>query len=177
MAHIALRDGLPGIRALMDFDPETARPLSALAEVLLRRSEGLSPGERELIAAHVSTLNRCTFCASSHGATARHLLGEQAALVDAVRNDPASAPVGEKLRALLDIAARVQQGGQSVRPEDVQTARAHGATDAEIHDTVLIAAAFCMYNRYVDGLAAWTPDDPAAYDRMGAILATTGYVR
>lgn len=177
MAHIALRDGLPGIRALMDFDPETARPLSALAEVLLRRTGGLSPGERELIAAHVSTLNRCAFCASSHAATARHLLGEQAAPVDAVRDDYSSAPVSDKLRALLDIAARVQQGGQNVRAEDVQAARAHGATDAEIHDTVLIAAAFCMYNRYVDGLAAWSPDDPAAYDQMGAMLATAGYVR
>jgi hypothetical protein len=71
----------------------------------------------------------------------------------------------------------VQQGGQNVRPQDVQAARAHGATDADIHDTVLIAAAFCMFNRYVDGLAAWTPDDPAAYDRMGAMLAAEGYVR
>ena len=177
MAHIALRDGLPGIRALMEFDPETARPLSALAEVLLRRREGLSPGERELIATHVSTLNRCAFCASSHGATARHLLGEQAPLVDAVRDDYASAPLSDRLRALLDIAARVQQGGQNVRAEDAQAARAHGATDADIHDTVLIAAAFCMFNRYVDGLAAWTPEDPAAYDRMGAMLAAQGYVR
>jgi uncharacterized peroxidase-related enzyme len=177
MAHIALRDGLPGIRALMDFDPETAGPLSALAQVLLRRRDGLTPGERELIATHVSTLNRCTFCASSHGATARHLLGDQAALVDAVRDDYGSAPVSEKLAALLAIAATVQQGGQNVRAEDVQAARAHGATDADIHDTVLIAAAFCMYNRYVDGLAAWTPEDPAAYDRMGAMLAAEGYVR
>jgi uncharacterized peroxidase-related enzyme len=177
MPHIALRDELPGIRALMDFDPQTAGPLSALAEVLLRRSEGLSRGERELIATHVSTLNRCTFCASSHGATARHLLGEQAALVDAVQADPLSAPVSPKLRALLDIAARVQQGGHSVRGEDVEAARAHGATDQEIHDTVLIAAAFCMYNRYVDGLATWAPRDPAAYDQMGAMLATEGYVR
>lgn len=177
MAHIAVRDGIPGIRSLMDFDPETGGVLSALAQVLLRRSSGLSPAERELIATHVSTLNRCTFCASSHGAAARHLLGEQAALVDAVHDDYTSAPVSDKLRALLDVATRVQQGGQNVRPEDVQAARAHGATDADIHDTVLIAAAFCMFNRYVDGLAAWTPDDPAAYDRMGAMLAAEGYVR
>jgi uncharacterized peroxidase-related enzyme len=177
MAHIALRDGLPGIRGLMDFDPETAGPLSALAEVLLRRSRGLSPGERELIATHVSTLNRCTFCASSHGATARHLLGEQAPLVDAVQADYRSAPVTPKLHALLAIGARVQQGGQHVTADDVQAARAHGATDADIHDTVLIAAAFCMFNRYVDGLATWAPEDPAAYARMGAVLATEGYVR
>lgn len=177
MAHIAVRDGIPGIRSLMDFDPETGSLLSALAQALLRRGHGLTPAERELIATHVSTLNRCTFCASSHGAAARHLLGDQAALVDAVRDDYRSAPVSEKLGALLAIAARVQQGGQNVRDEDVQAARAHGATDADIHDTVLIAAAFCMYNRYVDGLAAFTPEDPVVYDRMGAMLAAEGYVR
>ncbi|HEX6909798.1 MAG TPA: peroxidase-related enzyme [Longimicrobium sp.] len=177
MAHIALREGLPGIRALLDFDPGTAAPLSALAEVLLRRGEGLSRGERELIATHVSTLNRCTFCATTHGAAARHLLGERAPLVDAVQVDYLSAPVTPRLRALLSIAARVQEGGRAVGDQDVQAARAHGATDAEIHDTVLIAAAFCMYNRYVDGLATWTPDDPAGYDRMGALLAEEGYVR
>jgi uncharacterized peroxidase-related enzyme len=177
MPHIALRDGLPGIRALMDFDPETAGPLSTLAQVLLRRSEGLSPGERELIATHVSTLNRCTFCANSHGATARHLLGEHGELADAVQAGEISAAATPKLRALLAIAARVQQGGLSVRAEDVEAARAHGASDRDIHDTVLIAAAFCMYNRYVDGLATWAPEDPAAYDRMGAMLAAEGYVR
>jgi uncharacterized peroxidase-related enzyme len=177
MAHIPLREGLPGIRGLLDYDPETARPLSELAEVLLCRSAGLSRGERELIAAHVSTLNHCTFCAATHGAAARHLLGERAALADAVQADCAAAPVDEKLRALLALAARVQQGGRAVGEADVAAARRHGATDAEIHDTVLIAAAFCMYNRYVDGLAAWTPDDPAAYDRMGAALAAGGYLR
>lgn len=177
MAHIALRDELPGIRGLLDYDPETAAPLSALAEVLLRRSEGLSRGERELIATYVSTLNDCAFCAATHGAAARHLLEGGAPLVDAVRHDPWSAPVGEKLRALLAIAAKVQRGGRGVCDGDVAAARQHGATDAQIHDTVLIAAAFCMYNRYVDGLATWAPDDPAVYDRMGALLAAEGYVR
>ena len=165
MAHIPLREGLPGIRGLLDYDPETARPLSELAEVLLRRSAGLSRGERELIATHVSTLNGCTFCAATHGAAARHLLGEGAA------------PADDRLRALLALAARVQQGGRAVGEAEVAAARRHGATDAEIHDAVLIAAAFCMYNRYVDGLAAWTPDDPAAYDRMGAALAAGGYLQ
>jgi uncharacterized peroxidase-related enzyme len=177
MAHITLPEGVPGIRGLLQYDPETARPLSELAEALLRRSEGLSRGERELIATHVSSLNRCTFCASTHAAAARHLLQDRAPLVDAVRVDYLSAPVTPRLRALLAIAARVQEGGRSVREEDVEAARAHGATDAEIHDTVLIAAAFCMYNRYVDGLATWTPDDPAMYDQMGAVLAAEGYVR
>ena len=177
MAHITLREELPGIRGLLDYDPETAAPLSQLAEVLLRRSEGLSRGERELLATHVSALNGCAFCAATHGAAARHLLGERAPLVDAVRADYRSAPVGGKLRALFAIAAGVQRGGRSVGEHDVAAARLHGATDSEIHDTVLIAAAFCMYNRYVDGLATRAPDDPAAYDEMGAALAAGGYVR
>ena len=178
MSHIALPDtDLPGIRGLMRFDPETAAPLSQLAEVLLRRSEGLSRGERELIATHVSTLNRCTFCATTHAAAARHQLGDDAYLVDEVRADWRRAPVDAKLRAHLAIAERVQRGGRPADDADVREARARGATDAEIHDTVLIAAAFCMYNRYVDGLGTAAPADPAAYDEMGAMLAAGGYVR
>jgi hypothetical protein len=47
----------------------------------------------------------------------------------------------------------------------------------EIHGTVLIAAAFCMYNRYVDGLAMLTPTNPQAYDEIGQRIAREGYVR
>lgn len=177
MPHIPIRDGLPGIRGPMDFDPETAEPLSRLAQLLLRRTEGLSPAERELIATHVSTLNECRFCASSHAAAARHLLRDEAPLVDAVRTDAASAPLTPRMKALLQIAGKVQQGGRGVSEADVAAAHEQGATDAVIHDTVLIAAAFCMYNRYVDGLATWAPEDPAAYEPMGAMLATQGYMR
>jgi alkylhydroperoxidase/carboxymuconolactone decarboxylase family protein YurZ len=85
--------------------------------------------------------------------------------------------VSPKLKTLLAIAAKVQAGGKQVTAEDVARARAAGATDLEIHDTVLIAAAFCMYNRYVDGLATLTPTDPDVYDRMGQRMAQQGYVR
>ena len=82
-----------------------------------------------------------------------------------------------KLKALLNIAGKVQQGGKNVTSADVARARAEGATDKEIHDAVLIAAAFCMFNRYVDGLATLTPTDPAAYDQMGQRMAKQGYVQ
>lgn len=174
MAHIPVRDGVPGIISLFEFDPEASRPLNALAQVVLRRPSTLTPAERELIATHVSTLNGCAFCAGSHAAAARHLLGDAAPVVEAVRTDPSTAPVSEKMRALLAIAARVQRGGRSVSDEEVAAARAEGATDQEIHDTVLIAAAFCMYNRYVDGLATAVPAD--GYDAIGAHLAARGYL-
>ena len=174
MAHVAVAEGRPGIVGLLEGYPETGVLLNGLAQALLRTAEGLSPAERELIAAHVSSLNRCVFCASAHAAAARHLLGDAAAVQALARGggDPQASP---RLRALLAIAARVQQGGRAVGDEDVRAARAEGATDREIHDTVLIAAAFCMYNRYVDGLATWAPEDPAAYDAIGAHLAAHGY--
>ena len=81
-----------------------------------------------------------------------------------------------KLKALLAIAGKVRQGGKNVTSADAEHARAHGATDLEIHDTVLIAAAFCMYNRYVDGLATWTPREPEVYRRIGSMLAAKGYL-
>ena len=177
MAHIALPDGLPGITAGFAFRPETAKPMRELAEVLLRGPNTLTSGERELIATFVSSRNECQFCQASHRAAAAHHLDGNYELVDLVRRDFERAPVSPKLKALLNIAARVQQDGKLVTPSDVQRARAEGATDLEIHDAVLIAAAFSMFNRYVDGLATFTPTDPAAYDEMGRRMAKEGYVR
>lgn len=176
MAHIDLPAGMPGIRGLMMYRPETALPINQLVEVLLQGPSTLTKGEREMIATRVSTLNECKYCSSIHGAIARAHLGDDASLVAKVATSPESAPVSDKLKALLRIAAKVQQGGRSVTSEDVATARAEGATDLEIHDTVLIAAVFCMANRYVDGLATWAPDDPEIYDRAGAFRAANGYL-
>ncbi|MFD7730041.1 peroxidase-related enzyme [Kitasatospora phosalacinea] len=176
MPHIALPNDDPGIRGLLAAKPASGLRLSELAEQLLRGESPLGVGERELIAAYVSSLNRTRYCAGAHGATAAHRLDGDFALVAAVQNDLDTAPVSDLLRALLRLAAKVADSGLSVTPEDVAAAKAAGADDETVHDTVLIAAAFCMYNRYVDGLAALTPDDPAAYRAIGAHLATNGYL-
>jgi uncharacterized peroxidase-related enzyme len=175
MPHINLGNDAPGIVSLFAYRPETAKPLCDLAEVLLRAPNSLTRGERELIAAHVSTLNDCSFCGDSHAAFAAAQLPEGMTLVDQVRADPASAPVSPKLAALLRIAGAVQRGGKNVRQEDVAAAREAGATDVEIHDTVLIAAAFCLFNRYVDGLATTLPDDPGGYAEMAELIVNVGY--
>ncbi|MEV0157195.1 peroxidase-related enzyme [Micromonospora sp. NPDC050686] len=160
----------------MRFRPETARPLNDLAEVLLRAPHPtLTAGERELIAAYVSGLNECTFCCSSHSAFAAAQLPAGMSLVEQVRRDVDTAPVSAKLRALLRIAAAVRRDGREVTTELVEAARGAGATDLEIHDVVLIAAAFCMFNRYVDGLGTWAPRDPAAYAQAADRIVTHGY--
>jgi len=176
-AYINVPAGLPGITSLFAFSPETAKPMRELAEVLLRRESTLSAGERELIAAYVSRKNECVFCCSSHSAAAKHLLVGDDTLINAVLDDMATAPISDKMKALLTIAGDVQQGGLYVTEEHVAQARTYGATDKEIHDTVLIAAAFCMFNRYVDGLRAQTPTDPQMYDIMGKGMAEFGYIR
>jgi uncharacterized peroxidase-related enzyme len=176
MPHITLNSEEPGIRGLLRYRPETARPLSELAEVLLRGPGTLTRGERELIGAYVSGLNDCQYCTSSHSASAAAQLPGGMTVVEQVRADAASAPVSGKLTALLAIAAAVRRSGLDVRPADVAAARAAGATDLEIHDTVLIAAMFCMFNRYVDGLAATTPDDPASYAAGAQRLIRDGYL-
>ncbi|WP_405146013.1 peroxidase-related enzyme [Sphaerisporangium sp. NBC_01403] len=176
MPHISLNSDEPGIRGLFRFRPETARPLNELVEVLLRQESTLSRGERELIAAYVSALNQCRYCYSSHAAYAAAQLPEGMELVEQVRADLDAAPVSDKLRALLAIAGAVQRSGREVGDKDVAEARAAGATDLEIHDTVLIAAAFCMYNRYVDGLATIAPDDPAGYAARARRIVSDGYL-
>ena len=175
MAHITLPDGLPGIRGPMAFRPDTAKPLNDLVDVLLRGPHTLSPGERELIATFVSARNDCRYCQTIHGAIAAHHLGGDEQLVINVKRDPHHAAVSDKLKALLVIAGKVAESGKRVTEADIARARQHGATDLEIHDTVLIAAAFCMFNRYVDGLATWAPDDPDFYRQRAALVAENGY--
>jgi uncharacterized peroxidase-related enzyme len=143
--------------------------------VLLRGPSTLSQGERELIATCVSARNDCTYCQTIHGAIAAHHLNGDEKLVECVKLDFEHAEITEKLKALLAIAAKVQLGGKNVAAEDVERARALGATDLEIHDTVLIAAVFCLCNRYVDGLATWMPEDPDFYRQRAAIVAEHGY--
>lgn len=175
MAHITLNTELPGISGLFRYRPETAAPMEELAEVLLRGPNTLTRGERELIAAYVSTLNQCRFCSSSHAAFAAAQLPGGMAQVRQVCEGTGDAAVSAKIGTLLDIAAAVQQGGLKVTTQLVDAARAAGATDTEIHDTVLIAAAFCMMNRYVDGLATFAPDDPEVYATSAKHIVEHGY--
>jgi uncharacterized peroxidase-related enzyme len=166
----------PGILGPMTFRPETAAPLNELVNVLLRGESTLSRGEREMIATHVSWRNDCFFCQTIHGAVAAAQLGDDEALVQKVKTDWAEAKISPKLKALLNIAGKVQLGGKHVTSDDIAAARDHGATDLEIHDTVLIAAVFCMCNRYVDGLGTWAPQDPGIYRERAGQIVEHGYM-
>ena len=177
MAYIQLPEGLPGIRGPMAFRPETAKPMNELAEILLRDDNNtLTRGERELIGAYVSSLNDCFFCQHVHGALAQHYMQCDIQFIENIKKDFQSTPISDKLKTLLTIAASVQKGGRSVTIEQVDHAKAAGATDREIHDTVLIAAAFCMFNRYVDGLATWAPTDLEIYANRAKMRAEEGYL-
>ena len=179
MPHIELDERLPGIRGLFVFSPATAKPMCELVEVLLRGPHTLTPAEREMIATYVSSQNDCHYCQSCHGSTAaQHLGGSRAdyELISQIKQNYEATPLSDKMKALLAIAGKVQRGGKQVTTADVERAREHGATDKEIHDTVLIAAAFCMFNRYVDGLATWQPHVPEVYLEIGKQTARLGYV-
>jgi uncharacterized peroxidase-related enzyme len=176
MAHIRLPEGAPGIIGPMVAYPETQVHLSGLAEALLRGPPSLTSAERETIAAFVSAGNECRFRRESHTASARAHLGEQKNLIDQVIADSEGSPSTPKMKALLAIADKVRRDGRLVQSADIERARAEGADDKAIHDTVLIAAAFRMFNRYVDGLGTWAPEDSAAYAESGVRLAEQGYV-
>jgi uncharacterized peroxidase-related enzyme len=174
MTHVTTNSELPGIQELFAFRPETAAPLRALAQQILRGPSSLTEIEREIIASVVSTENACTFCALSHEAAACALAGDDK-IVERARTDAAS--FGPKMQALLEIAMRVVDTGLSVDRVHIAKAREAGADDIAIHDTILVAAAFCMFNRYVDGLAARTPDEREDYLPLGKLIAEKGYVR
>ncbi|WP_413287498.1 carboxymuconolactone decarboxylase family protein [Bdellovibrio sp. HCB337] len=178
MAHIPVPPGAPGIIGPMMAYPETAKPLNELAELLLsRETPNFSKAERETVANYVSFLNQCVFCSESHAGVADYHW-QKSGISKQVWESPEQAPISDRLRALLKIAATVQKSARSVSQEDIAAAKKLGSTDRDIHDTVLIAAAFCMYNRYVDGLGTFAPPrGDAAYAEMGKILATKGYVK
>jgi len=178
MAHVEFGEGLPGIRGPLAFSPDTTKPLCDLVQVLLTGPHTLTAAEREMIATYVSSQNDCHYCQSCHGSTAAQHLGGSTAdydLIHRIKQNYETSPLPEKMKALLAIAGKVQKGGKHVTAEDVERAGQHGASDKEIHDTVLIAAAFCMFNRYVDGLATWQPDDPEVYREIGKQTAQLGY--
>ena len=176
MAYIDLKNELPGIRGPMVYRPETGKVLNELAEILLHdENNTLSRGERELIGTYVSSENDCFFCQHVHGAMAQHYFKSDDQFIDNVKKDFRSTPISAKLKSLLAIAGSVQKGGKSVTPEQIEAAKNLGATDREIHDTVLIAAAFCMFNRYVDGLNTWAPQDRQVYVDRAPMRAAEGY--
>ena len=175
MPHITIPDGLPGIRGPLSLRPDVATPLSEFCEVLMRGENSLSRGERELIGTYVSSLNDCFFCQNSHGGVAQYYLQCDTTFIDQVKKDYRLASISEKLKCLLCIAERVQMGGKHVTSDHIAAARSAGASDYEIHDTVLIAAAFCMFNRYVDGLDTWAPPDTSFYIERAEQVARNGY--
>jgi uncharacterized peroxidase-related enzyme len=176
MPYISLEEHLPGITGLLEYRRDTAAPIRELTQILMRGPSTLTEGERELIAIVVSSGNECSFCTAAHTAAADILLGDETIAAN-VKHDVQSAPVSSKMKALLAVAVQVQQGGKHVTKDSIQMARDEGATDIEIHDTVLIAALFCLYNRYVDGLATVTPSDPQFYKGLGERLKNHGYNR
>jgi uncharacterized peroxidase-related enzyme len=176
MAYISLNNSLPGITGLLENRPDTGQPIRELTQILLRGPNSLTELERELVATLVSFRNQCRFCTSAHGATVLALGGDEQ-LLDKMLNDLDNAPLSPKMKALLTIAGKVQQIGKAVTESDIEQAKKQGATDMEIHDTVLIAALFCLYNRYVDGLGTYRPEDPAYYEKLAARLVTIGYLR
>ena len=176
MAFINLENDLPGIRGPMQYSPETGAALNDLAEILLHDDNNtLSRGEREMIGAYVSSQNDCFFCQNVHGALAQHYFECDMQFIDDIKKDYESTSISPKLKALLSIAGSVQKGGKYVTTEQIEAAKNIGATDKEIHDTVLIAAAFCMFNRYVDGLNTWAPQDRQVYVERAAMRAKDGY--
>jgi len=175
MTYIKTGIQQPGIIELLFYKGPTGKALANLAHTLLHGPSKLSPGERELIASYVSELNSCEFCHESHSASANVHFNDGGSTVSYVKSDIAHAPISAKMRSLLKIAGQVQKSGRNVTPQDIEAARSEGATDEEIHDTVLIAAAFCMYNRYVDGLGTNLPARKSEYLAMGKRMAKTGY--
>jgi uncharacterized peroxidase-related enzyme len=176
MAHIQVPNDAPGIVGLMLANPKTAIHLNALADsILCDETKNLTKAERETIASYVSYLNNCVFCSESHAEVANaHFSKPNVAQQCWDQSTWHSLPL--KMQAILKVAGKVQKDPRLVNPSDITQMHELGLTDQDIHDVVLIAAAFCMYNRYVDGLGTWAPPrGDTSYKEMGKKLKEVGY--
>ena len=176
MPYIQLESHLPGITGLLEYRKDSGQPIRELTQILMRGNSTLTEAERELIASVVSSGNQCTFCTTAHTAAADLLIGNHETS-QKVKQDIATAPVSEKMKALLTIASLTRESGKLVTSAVIDKAKAAGATDVEIHDTVLIASLFCLYNRYVDGLATSLPAENTYYNVLAERLVNHGYSR
>jgi uncharacterized peroxidase-related enzyme len=173
---------LPGIVAAMGLAPGLAVHLRGVADELLVKDypgASLTRPERELLATAVSADNDCFYCMDTHGAFASELLRranapEAEPLVDRLKAGDVSG-LSEKLRALVQLARTVRERPRDATRADVERALRAGATDADTQLAVLIAAAFSMYNRMVDGLRARTPASVDAYRARAVEIADHGY--
>ena len=173
---------VPGIGAAMRLTPGLGIHLRGLADELLVNDfpgATIQRHQREMLATAVSAANDCFFCMDSHGAFAGALLEREDAthlepVIDLIKAG-SSDGLDDKMRALLHIARTVQHAPLRLAEADVATARAAGATDADVQLAVLIASAFSMYNRLVDGFRAKTPPTTEAYRARAAEIADRGY--
>jgi uncharacterized peroxidase-related enzyme len=178
-------DGLPdapGILTALLLTPNLGIHLRGLADELLVNDFAgatISRAEREMLATATSAANDCFYCMDSHGAFATALLvrggaADQVPLVDVIKAG-SSEGLGPKMQALLHVARTVRRNPLDLAAADIAAARAAGASDADVQLAVLIASAFSMYNRMVDGFRAMTPPSAEVYAERAGQIAEHGY--
>lgn len=175
MPFIQINNEFPGIEGLLFNYPATGKAICSLIQQVLRGPSGLSTAEREMIAAHTSYLNRCEYCTNTHTEIVSVLSKDDGETMSCVVNGMDTASVSPKMKALLQIAAKVQESGLQVMESDINNARTLGASDKDIHDTVLVASMFCFINRYVDGLRTERFAKKEDYKLPAKQLARFGY--
>ncbi len=174
MAYIETGVNQPGLVELLFYKGSTGKPLANLVHALLHGPSGLSRVERELIAAYVSDLNDCDFCRQVHTEAAGNQVPDGSTAVACAITGNNHRLLTPRMQALLPLAALVTKSGKAVTPTAIEAAKRSGAAEEDIHDTVLIAAAFCMYNRYIDGLGA-KPATAEEVPLLGQRFAKKGY--
>ncbi len=165
----------PQIMYLFAFKDSATKHLRNFTHAVMRGPSPLTPAFRELIAAFVSTRNRCVFCSGSHIAVAAKLY-EDSDLVDAIVRDYRSAPIADKEKLLLAYLEKLTLAPSTTSAADVDRLHEAGWSDEAIYDAVTVCAMFNFYNRWVEG--SGVQDMPqAGYEQSAERLATIGYSR
>ncbi|MEM7208160.1 MAG: peroxidase-related enzyme [Pseudomonadota bacterium] len=140
----------PNLTEVFTAFPRGVKPMLEFLEVVLREKSSFTRGERELMAAHVSSLNACAYCFGSHAAMAQ-AFGVAPDLLESLRSDPDNAPIAEKLKPVIRYVSKLTLSPSRMSPVDAQAVYDAGWDEHALYDAILVCAAFNMMNRIVDG--------------------------
>jgi uncharacterized peroxidase-related enzyme len=152
--------------------PDTARPLLDYHELVMRGPSPFTVAERELIAAYVSGVNECGYCHGVHTATAE-AFGIPEGLLEALLADLDTAPVDEKIRAVLRYVGKLTTAPARLTDDDAAAVLAAGWDERALHDAVIVCALFNFMNRMVNGLGIKA--DESYFALSGKRLRDVGY--
>jgi uncharacterized peroxidase-related enzyme len=159
---------------ILKMSPHAGKALLEMHEAIMRAPSALTPGERELISAYVSGLNKCQYCYGVHSQTAKAYEEIPKTAVDNMMDDLETAGFDDKIKPILRFARKLTETPSSITDADAQAVYAAGWDEKALHDAVMVVCCFNSMNRLLE--AHGVHGNEAMYRERGPMLKQYGYL-